>query len=79
MSRDLGSLAVHKCTRSTLDDIPIVTCRIHDDATNGLAFSIVGNRYGEVGNAVDEVIGAVERIDYPQVAGVAVSLVGFFC
>src|SRR5262249_33189253 len=60
---DMGALAL-------LRPIELVVDRVVDDAGIGLAVALDADRDREMRNAVQEVEGAVERVDDPAVGGV---------
>ena len=54
--------------------VPLVADRVEDHAALGLAVVVIGDGDGEVGDLVGEVVGAVDRVDDPEVLGGRVAL-----
>src|SRR6185437_12270812 len=67
---DPDALLVQERTFAALGEKRVVVGRIVDEAGDDRAFALERNRNGEVRNAVQEIGGAVERIDDPCVRSV---------
>ncbi len=70
---DAHALVVEVRALALLGEEQVVIGRIVDEARDQLAFALKPDRHGEMRNAVQEVGGAVERIDDPDIG-----LVGAF-
>ena len=76
--RDAQAAVVHEGAAATLGDIELVHDRIVDHAGDDLALALQSQRNGEDRNAVQEIGGAIERIDDPAMgASRAVGGAGF--
>ena len=72
---DPGPAAVLIRALAPRRDVPLVADRVEDDAALGPAPAVVGDRDGEMRDLVREVVGAVERVDDPEVLGADVARV----